>query len=66
MKNTEDGGLLFQVTVNNEDEFIRWLLQYGEDAEILTPVTARNAMKEKLRRWGRVYGRSDEGKKESR
>ena len=56
MKDTADGGLLFQVTVNNEDEFIRWLLQYGADAEIISPPSAREAMKRRLNQWSRLYG----------
>lgn len=57
MTDTADGGLMFRVTVNNEDEFIRWLLQYGPDAEVLSPRSAREAMKEKLKRWTELYAK---------
>jgi predicted DNA-binding transcriptional regulator YafY len=37
MKDLSDGSMIFEVTVNNEKEFIRWILQYGASAEILEP-----------------------------
>jgi predicted DNA-binding transcriptional regulator YafY len=56
MKDLKDGGLLFQVTVNNEREFMKWVMQYGPDAEILEPQSIRERMKEHLRRWAGMYG----------
>lgn len=50
-----DGGLLFEVTVNNEREFLKWVLQYGPDAEILSPPAIRRNMKAKLREWLDFY-----------
>lgn len=55
MKELADGSLLFEVTVNNEHEFIMWLLQYGPDAEILEPQSAREEMKARMAAWMRMY-----------
>lgn len=52
-----DGGLLFEVTVNDEREFLRWLRQYGPDAEILEPIQYRDQMKKILAEWLNVYER---------
>ncbi|MCD1258063.1 WYL domain-containing transcriptional regulator [Paenibacillus athensensis] len=50
-----DGGLLFEVTVNNEREFLKWVMQYGPDAEIVSPATTRQKMKVKLAEWSLLY-----------
>lgn len=55
MTELPDGGLLFEVTVNHDREFMGWLAQYGPDAEILEPASYREAMREKLARWAQVY-----------
>lgn len=51
-----DGSLLFEATVNNEKEFIRWVLQYGPSAEIIKPESARQSMREQIEAWSRMYG----------
>jgi predicted DNA-binding transcriptional regulator YafY len=51
----EDGSLLFEVTVNDDREFLRWLMQYGPDAEIIEPKYYRNKMKEILQKWNNIY-----------
>jgi predicted DNA-binding transcriptional regulator YafY len=51
----EDGSLLFEVTVNDDREFLKWVLQYGPDAEIIEPVKYRIMMAEKLRKWKEIY-----------
>ncbi|WP_019536521.1 helix-turn-helix transcriptional regulator [Paenibacillus ginsengihumi] len=51
----QDGGLLFEVTVNHDREFLNWLSQYGPDAEILEPRAYRETMRQKLERWKRLY-----------
>lgn len=48
--------MLFEVTVNNEKEFIRWVLQYGADAEILEPAHVRDALRVQLATWLGRYG----------
>jgi len=55
MKDYKDGSMLFEVTVNNEKEFIRWILQYGPSAEILEPKSARESLKQQLSEWIGIY-----------
>lgn len=55
MKDQKDGSLIFEVTVNNEKEFIRWILQYGPAAEILEPKSVRESLKEQLNEWTQMY-----------
>lgn len=55
MVDEKDGSLLFEVTINNEKEFLKWVLQYGPDAEILEPQSVRAQMKERLNRWVELY-----------
>lgn len=55
MKDMNDGSILFEVTVNNEEEFIRWVRQYGPEAEILEPLQAREAFKKELGDWMKLY-----------
>lgn len=57
MSEEGDGTLLFEVTVNNEKEFMKWILQYGLNAEILEPESARARLKEQLGQWLDVYKR---------
>lgn len=55
MTEQKDGSLLFEVTVNHEREFLNWLKQYGPSAEILEPKSYRQAMKEQLEKWLKLY-----------
>lgn len=55
MKDQKDGSLIFEVTVNNEKEFLKWILQYGSSAEILEPKAVRESLKEQLSQWIRMY-----------
>ncbi|WP_172200026.1 helix-turn-helix transcriptional regulator [Saccharibacillus qingshengii] len=55
MKDLPDGGLLFEVTVNNEKEFVEWIRRYGPDAEILEPASVREKMKLQLAEWMELY-----------
>lgn len=50
-----DGTLLMEVTVNHDQEFLHWLAQYGENAEILAPLSFREKMKEQLSTWLQLY-----------
>jgi len=50
-----DGSLLFDVTLNDDLEFIQWIMKYGPDAEILEPKEYRKRLKEKLRQWVEIY-----------
>lgn len=55
MSDEKDGSLLFEVTVNNAKEFIKWILQYGPNAEILEPASARAELKLQLEQWVGLY-----------
>lgn len=55
MMDCKDGSMIFEVTVNNEKEFIRWILQYGPSAEILEPESVRASLKVQLEKWMEMY-----------
>lgn len=55
MKDQKDGSMIFEVTVNNEKEFIRWILQYGSAAEIIEPKSVRETLKNQLVEWLGMY-----------
>lgn len=55
MKDQKDGSLIFEVTVNNEKEFLKWVLQYGPSAEILEPKSVRDSLKVQLSQWVSMY-----------
>jgi predicted DNA-binding transcriptional regulator YafY len=52
-----DGSLLFEVKLNDDQEFLNWLSQYGPDAEILEPLEYRSMMRERLKVWQEVYAK---------
>lgn len=60
MKDEEDGSLIFEVTVNNEKEFMKWILQYGPNAEIIEPASAREQLKQQLEQWMSIYQNSSQ------
>lgn len=51
----EDGILLFEITLNDDKEFLKWVLQYGLDAEIIEPIECRKRMKNLLDEWAKKY-----------
>jgi predicted DNA-binding transcriptional regulator YafY len=51
----KDGSLLFEVTVNDDREFLKWVRQFGSDAEIIEPLHYRMRMKELLQKWTTLY-----------
>jgi predicted DNA-binding transcriptional regulator YafY len=55
MTDFPDGSLLFEVTINEDREFLGWLAQYGPDAEILEPKSYRELMRDRLNKWAKVY-----------
>lgn len=55
MTDLEDGSLLFEVTLNNDREFLQWLNQYGPEVEILEPKSYREKMKDMLELWMNLY-----------
>nr|WP_154892685.1 WYL domain-containing protein [Paenibacillus xylanexedens] len=50
-----EGTLLLETILAEDQEFLRWLSQYGPEAEILEPEGYRSVMKERLRRWQQLY-----------
>lgn len=51
----EDGSIVMEVTVSSGDEFLRWLMQYGPEAEIVEPQHYREKMRALVGRWSRLY-----------
>ncbi len=43
-----DGDLLLEVTIKSGSEFLRWLMKYGSEAEIISPEEYRLKMKKEL------------------
>jgi predicted DNA-binding transcriptional regulator YafY len=42
----ENGDILYELIAGGEDEFIRWVLSYGKNAEIMAPRTSRRKLEE--------------------
>lgn len=55
MEDLDDGGLLFEVTLNHDREFVNWVMQYGPEAEILEPKAYREKMRARLKKWQHLY-----------
>ncbi len=55
MSELPDGSLLFEITLNDDREFLKWVMQYGPDAEILEPEIYREWMKKRLQIWSKLY-----------
>lgn len=51
----KDGSLLFEVTLNDDTEFLQWLMKYGPNAEIIEPIRYREKMKQTLNEWLEMY-----------
>jgi len=51
----KDGSLLFQAVASSPEEFIRWLLQFGPEAEIIEPKEYREYMNDLLTEWLKTY-----------
>ncbi|MDP4099001.1 WYL domain-containing protein [Paenibacillus sp. P96] len=56
-----DGSLLFEVVVNNENEFLTWLKKFGPGAEILHPTAQRKQFADMLADWSRMYLQPEHG-----
>jgi predicted DNA-binding transcriptional regulator YafY len=41
----QDGSLIYEAELSGVEEFVRWILGYGPNAEILEPLNAREAIK---------------------
>ncbi|MGC5328328.1 helix-turn-helix transcriptional regulator [Brevibacillus sp. SYSU BS000544] len=51
----EDGSLTLTVTTRGSEEFLRWMKQYGKDAELLGPVKYREQMLEEIKQMYSMY-----------
>ncbi|MGG0940193.1 transcriptional regulator [Brevibacillus centrosporus] len=51
----EDGSLIVTVTTRGAEEFMRWMKQYGKDAELLEPVEYRQRLQEEYREMAQRY-----------
>lgn len=57
MTDMPDGGLLFEVTLNSSREFLKWLYQFGPQAEVLEPREFRKEIRNQLNQWLELYDR---------
>jgi predicted DNA-binding transcriptional regulator YafY len=55
MTDMPDGGLLFEVTLNSSREFLKWLYQFGPEAEVIEPREYRKEIREQLLEWMKHY-----------
>ena len=50
-----DGSLLLIVTTRGSEEFLRWMKQFGKDAELLEPKEYRSKLLEEIREMQQMY-----------
>ncbi len=55
IEDLSDGGLILELSTAALDEVKRWVLQYGEHAEVLEPEELREAVREAVRGMAGVY-----------
>jgi len=56
----EDGSLLFSATIGVTPDFVRWVLYYGPEAEVLSPAWLGEEVKRQALAVARLYGDSAE------
>ncbi|RNB76250.1 helix-turn-helix transcriptional regulator [Brevibacillus panacihumi] len=56
LEDLADGSLLLRVTTRGAEEFLRWMKQYGKDAELLEPAEYRRQLLEEYRILADMYG----------
>jgi predicted DNA-binding transcriptional regulator YafY len=54
----KDGSLIYEVKVNGIEEISRWILGFGENAEVLEPKDLREKMKKTAESLNRIYCRT--------
>ena len=52
---SKDGSLLYEVKVNGIEEISRWILGFGENAEVLEPKELRDKMRTTIKNLSKVY-----------
>lgn len=55
LKKEKDGSLLYSVRVNGTEEICRWILGFGEMAEVLEPEELRKDIKDKIQKMQKLY-----------
>lgn len=55
IKGNKDGSIVLSLKVNNLEELKRWVLQYGKEAEVITPKVLRNDMKKEFEEGMKIY-----------
>lgn len=61
-----DGTVLYKVTVAGTQEISRWILGFGEDAEVLRPTSLRREIARVARTMTKIYGGSRAGRRSTR
>ena len=56
-----DGALVLRLKVAETSELRRWILQFGSEAEVLSPASLRRAVGEELARAATAYRRRRKG-----
>ena len=60
----EDGSLLYSVRVSGIEEISRWILGFGDMAEVLEPKELRENIKETIQKMQKIYSKSPSVKSE--
>jgi predicted DNA-binding transcriptional regulator YafY len=55
MEYGEDGSLIYRVSVRGTDEIRRWILGFGDEAEVLTPESLRTELRQIGQRLADIY-----------
>jgi len=50
-----DGSIVLQLKIAETSEIVRWVMQFGSEAEVLAPASLRRAVRDELARAGAVY-----------
>jgi len=55
IKENKDGSIILSMTINNLEEIKRWIMQYGKEAEVISPKSLREEMKKEYREGLKKY-----------
>lgn len=55
-KSLNDGSILFSIEARGLGEIKRWLMQYGQDAEVIEPASLRKQVTEEVKNLAYIYG----------
>ena len=51
----KDGSVIYSASAKGEEEILRWILTFGEEAEILQPVSLKEKMQEMVEKMHQIY-----------